>query len=133
MKPFIVLTGHTVIVVLCVLTAMLLNGLLVTTTYSVNGVDVTRLPAAAIVQKLRTGSLVATVHIGPWFEFPLPSLEMGSLLMPATAVLLLFCVYGPGLILPPAKRLLVRLGIAGAFAVATMIAVSQFGGELMGR
>lgn len=53
MKPLILL-GHVAIVVLCVLVAMVLNGLFVATTYSVNGVDITRLSAAAMEQKLRT-------------------------------------------------------------------------------
>lgn len=115
---------------LCLLAAIVLNGLFVTTTYSVNGVDITRLSAAAMEQKLRTGPLLATAHIGPWIEFPLPGVEFGAFLMPATVGLLLAFVYGPGLIWPAAKRLWVRMGLAGAFVVATMVAMSQWGGKL---
>src|SRR4029077_7948513 len=102
-KPYLIFLGHIVIVTLCVVVAIILNGLLVPTTYSVNGVDVTRLSSAAMVEKLRTGPLVATAHIGPWIEFPLPAPELGNLLMPATAGLLLLLVYGPGWIWPPPK------------------------------
>ena len=109
------------IVVLCVLVAIVLNGLFVTTTYSVNGISITGLSASAMEQKLRTGPLLATVHMGPWIEFPLPSLVLGNLLMPATAALLLLVVYGPGFIWLAAKRLPVRLGIAGAFVAATVV------------
>jgi hypothetical protein len=123
-KPYLVL-GHLVIAVLCVLVAMVFNGLFVTTTYSVNGVNIAGLSSAAIMEKLRTGPLVASTNIGPWIEFPLPGPELGSLVMPATAGLLLLLVYGPGFIWPAAKRLPVRLGITGAFVVATVV--------LMGR
>lgn len=50
--------------------------------------------------------------------------------MPATAGILLVLVYGPGLIWPTAKRLWVRIGLTGAFVVATMVLVSQLGGKL---
>ncbi len=130
MKPFLTFLGHVAIVVLCVLVAMVLNGLFVTTTYSVNGVDITRLSAAAMEQKLRAGPLLATVHIGRWIEFPLPGTEMGAFLMPATAAILLALVYGPGLIWPAARRLWVRFGLAGVLVVATLVVMSRWGGKL---
>jgi hypothetical protein len=121
-KSFGTLMGHVVIVSLCALVAMVWNGLLVTTTYSINGVDIGRLSAAAIEEKLRIGGrILATVHVGPWIAFPLPALELGSLILPATAGLLLILAYGTGFIWPEARRLLVRLSIAGAFVVATLV------------
>jgi len=119
-KLFVTLTSHLVIVALCVLVAIVWSGLFITTTYSVNGVDITGLSAAAMEQKLRTGSLLATVHIGPLIQFPFP-LALTGFLMPATAAVLLVIVYGPGILWPAAKRLLVRMGIAGAFVVATVV------------
>jgi hypothetical protein len=129
-KPLLIPLGHVAIVVLCLLIAAVLNGLFVMTTYSVNGVDITGMSAAAMVQKLRTGPLLATVHVGPWVEFPLPATEVGAFLMPATAGILLIFVYGPGLIWPTAKRFWVRIGLTGALIVATIVLMSQLGGKM---
>ncbi len=127
MKRYLVYLGHVGIVVLCVAAAIVLNGMFVATTYSVNGTDITGLSEAAMVQKLRTGPLVATVHIGPWIEFPLPSVEFGSLLFPATMAVLLLIIYVPGLIWPGARRLAVRLGITAVLVGATYL-VMNYGG-----
>jgi hypothetical protein len=127
MKRYLVFLGHVGIVVLCVLAAIVLNGMFVATTYSVNGTDITGLSEAVMGQKLRTGPLVATVHIGPWIEFPLPSLEFGSLLMPATTAVLLLIIYVPGLIWPSARRFAIRAGITAVIVGATYL-VLGYGG-----
>ena len=124
MKRYLVFLGHVGIVLLCVLAAI---GMFVATTYSINGTNIAGLSEAAMVQKLQTGPLVATVHIGPWIEFPLPSVAFGSLLFPATVAVLLLIIYMPGLIWPSARRFAIRAGITVVIVGATCL-VMDYGG-----